>query len=190
MKLPKIIGIAGTNGSGKDTLGELRRDRSGALFMSLSDALRALLDEEGLEHTRSNLSSLSQSLRATEGDGAVAVRAIGLFNKQNDTDQVSLVSVRTPGEAQAIKDAGGQIVWVDADSKRRYDRVTTGARGRIDDYVSYEEFLEHEYNEMHPSEAGGGLNSAGVKALADIMIENNFDSVDEYITYLIETFEL
>jgi len=29
-----------------------------------------------------------------------------------------------------------------------------------------------------------------VKALADIMIENNFDSVDEYITYLIETFEL
>jgi len=190
MKLPKIIGIAGTNGSGKDTLGELRRDRSGALFMSLSDALRALLDDKGLEHTRSNLSAMSQSLRTAEGDGAVAVRAIELFNNQTDADQVSFVSVRTPGEAQAIKDAGGQIVWVDADSRRRYDRITAGSRGRVDDHVTYEEFLEHEYNEMHPSEAGGGLNSAGVKALADIMIENNFDSVEAYMRYLIAEFEL
>ena len=190
MKLPKIIGIAGTNGSGKDTLAEVRKELNRAMDISLSDILRGLLSEKNLEHTRANLSALSQSIRDAEGDGAMAVRAITIFNNQNDTDKLSITSIRTPGEALAIKAAGGQIVWVDADSKRRYDRIFAGSRGRVDDKVGYEDFLEHEKHEMHPSEAGGGLNVSAVRDLADITVENNFDTIEEYKKYLVDKFEL
>ena len=50
MKLPEIVGVAGTNAAGKDTLGELREQLQHAKFVSLSDILRRELDKRGLPH--------------------------------------------------------------------------------------------------------------------------------------------
>ena len=46
MKLPHIVGVAGTNGSGKDTLGELLQAKSGYKAISLSDILREELTKQ------------------------------------------------------------------------------------------------------------------------------------------------
>ena len=43
---------------------------------------------------------------------------------------------------------------------------------------------------MTPSEQGGGLNMGGVKALADVYIDNTFEDVESYSRHLIERFEL
>lgn len=63
--LPEIIGLAGTNGAGKDTLGDLRLSRHNARKVSLSDILRAEADKRGLPHERIHLSRISTELSAS-----------------------------------------------------------------------------------------------------------------------------
>ena len=186
MKLPKIVGVAGTNASGKDTLGELLAAR-GYTVVSISDTLRAELRKDGLELTRENLSGRSQQIRAAEGDGAMAQRTIAAHGGGNG---LVITSVRTPGEAGAIQAAGGTMVWIDADQRVRYDRIAGAHRGRAEDMVSFEEFVRQEAVEMTPSQQGGGLNMLGVKEIADVTIDNNFASVADYEEHLRAVFEL
>lgn len=186
MKLPRIVGVAGTNASGKDTLGELLAQR-GYTTISLSDILRHDLDEQGLPHTRENLSHQSKKIRDAHGDGGMALRALELHA---DKDGLCITSLRAPGEAQVIKDHGGVIIWIDADRRVRYERIMQAHRGRLEDQVTFEQFAEQEDGEMTPSERGGGLNMGGVKALADVTIDNTFETVESYVAHLTEQFEL
>lgn len=188
MKLPRIIGIAGTNGSGKDTLGALLASRYGYKSVSLSDILRAELTRQGRPHTRENLSGLSRQIREAEGDGAMSRRVI----ETNDSDaRLCITSVRTPGEVQEIQKAGGTMVWIDADEQIRYDRIQAAARGRGEtDNISFEEFQRQQAVEMTPTAEGGGLNMAAVRDLADVVIENDYGTVEAYEQHLIDTFEL
>ena len=87
--------------------------------------------------------------------------------------------VRNIGEAQRAKDLGGTLVWVDADSRMRYERIQAADRGRSgEDNKTYEEFLQEEQDEMHPADPNDPslLNGAGVKALADVTILNESDT--------------
>lgn len=193
MKLPEIVGVAGTNASGKDTLGELRAKFQNAKFVSLSDILRRGLDERGLPHERENLRSLSREWRKQDGEGVLATKTIDLYESEKTEkgyNGLTLTSIRTPEEAQAIKDAGGVIIWIDADRKIRYDRIQKRALGRPEDQKTFEQFVEEEDVEMTPSTAGGGLNMGGVRDLADISIINEFDSAEAYTDYLKKEFEL
>ena len=186
MKLPRIVGVAGTNGSGKDTLGHLLAER-GYTTVSLSDILRHDLDEQGLPHTRENLSHQSKKIRDARGDAGVALRALEVHAEAKG---LCITSIRTPGEAQILKDNDGVIIWIDADRKLRYERVLRAHRGRIEDQVTFEQFSEQEDAEMNPTEQGGGLNMGGVKALADVTVDNVFETVELYEQYLISQFEL
>lgn len=193
MKLPQIIGIAGTNGSGKDALGYIRQSLSKSVTVSLSDILRHELDKKGISHERENLRSLSAEWRAAEGPGVLAVKTIEQYNEQKEArglTGLSIVSLRHPAEAQAIKDAGGMVIWVDADVRIRYERITNRGEGRPEDQKTFEEFVAEESAEMSPEGNSEGLNMSGVRDLADIKITNDFDSLQEYEKYLVEQFEL
>lgn len=191
MKLPTIVGIAGTNGAGKDVLGALLHERCGYDNISLSDILRAELDRRGQEHSRENLSGLSREIREQEGDGAMSRRVITEWQDNGDGRGLCITSIRTHGEATTIQQAGGVIIWVDADPKTRYERVTAAGRGRgATDDLSFAEFMEQQEREMTPTAKGGGLNMAAVRECADVMIDNNFATKEAYENYLIETFEL
>jgi dephospho-CoA kinase len=187
MKLPRIVGVAGTNGSGKDTLGDLLSIECQYNVVSLSDLLREELTRQNKPHTRKNLSGLSAQIRQVEGDGAMTNRVIQTY----DTSEKGLciTSIRTPGEAQAVKDSGGVMIWVDADPSIRYQRVVSGVRGRLTDTVSFEEFIRQEEAELTPTVAGGGLNMASVKKISDRYLENNFATLEEYKQFLREYFE-
>lgn len=187
MKLPRIIGVSGTNGAGKDVLGDLLRDERGFTVVSLSDILREELTRDGLEHTRANLSERSRQIRAAEGDGAMSRRII---EKYADKDGLVITSLRTPGEADEIHAAAGIVVWVDADQRVRYDRLTAANRDRVTDQISFEEFQNQEAGEMTPTARGGGLNMAGVKAKSDLVIINEFESLTVYQDHLRQLFEL
>lgn len=192
-KLPEIIGLAGTNGAGKDTLGDLRANRQGARKVSLSDILRVEADKRGLSHERQNLSAISTEWGRKLGAGALSHMTIANFREtRTDAEQgLSIVSVRRPAEAEVIQDEGGTVFWIDADRALRYQRIREANRGRVDDLVSFEEFCAQEEREMYSQDDDPfALNMAGVRDIANIHLENNFISEEEFKTNLIERFGL
>jgi cytidylate kinase len=59
----KVIGISGTNGSGKDTLGRALSLRHNFLFVSVTDLLREEARRRGLAIERENLRMISAEWR-------------------------------------------------------------------------------------------------------------------------------
>ena len=195
MKLPEIIGIAGTNGAGKDTLAELRHNHSNARHVSLSDILRVEATSRELDHSRENLSAISTEWGRVFGAGALSLMTIRNYwdTRTDEETGLSIVSVRRPAEAEVIQSEGGAVLWVDADRELRYKRILDRLQktGRITDAVSFEEFCAQEDREMVPeSDDPFVLNMAGVRDIADLHLENNFAEEPEYEAYLIEEFEL
>ncbi|HVS79189.1 MAG TPA: AAA family ATPase [Candidatus Saccharimonadales bacterium] len=177
----KIIGVGGTNGSGKDTLGEILAEDCGYLFVSVSNFLREEAKRRGLPIEREVLRTISAEWRRQYGLGVLVDKAVEQF-KKSDGKYKGLVAIpmRNPGEAQRIKDLGGTLVWVDAEPKLRYQRIYSRQRS-AEDQKTFEQFLAEEQAEM--SHQGGDqatLNMAGVKAIADIFVTNNTDNLEDF----------
>jgi len=175
----KLIGIAGTNGSGKDTVGHVLAEKHGWLFISVTDMLREECRARGLEVARENLRAISAEWRREGGLGVLIDKAMTEYESQggdNRYEGLVLASLRNPGEADRVHELGGTVVWVDADPQLRYDRIQTANRGRgAEDSKTFEEFLAEQEAEMHSSGDAATLNLAGVKALADTEIFNESD---------------
>jgi len=194
MKLPKIIGIAGPNGAGKDALGELLAGRSNYKFVSASDILREELTRRGQTHERHNMRTLSTQWADTHGPAVLSIKTIETYVAEEEAEGhngLAIGSIRRVAEAKAIHDEGGLVIWVDSDQHTRYARLQAANRGRHEDMLPFEEWAKQEDIEMNPqSDDPRILNMAGVRAIADIKIDNNFDSFEAYQAYLIKAFEL
>ncbi len=191
--------MSGTNGAGKDVLGELLAERCGYHFHSVSELLRDELRRQGKEVTRENQSALSRQWRNESGDdGIMFTKAIEVYKKEKAAKGYKglvLINARHPGESAVVHKQGGVMVWVDADQRLRYERVVVNNKrsGREDNhYETFEHFQADEYREMHPPKdaPAGTLHMAAVKEIADIHIENDFPSLEAYKEYLIKEFEL
>lgn len=179
----KIIGISGTNGSGKDSLGELLSKEYKWLFVSVSDILRKELKHRGEAIERKNLRRLSAQWRSQMGLGVLIDKAVLEFERQNGHQKfngLAIASLRNFGEADRVHELNGKVVWVDADPQVRYKRIS--ARVRSDeDRKSFEEFIMDEQEEMqHFRGDKTTLNLAGVKAKADIFITNDSSDIDTF----------
>jgi len=179
----RIIGLAGTNGSGKDTVGKLLSKQHNYLFVSVTDLLRAELKRRKLDVSRENLRTLSAEWRLKQGLGVLVDMALSTY-KAAAHNYAGLVigSLRNSGEVDRVHDLGGTVVWVDAQPRIRYNRIQRNAalRGRADeDNKSYDQFLAEEATEMHrPIGADSTvLNMLDVKKASDVFLENNRDDV-------------
>lgn len=194
MKLPEIVGVAGTNASGKDTLGALRQALQNAKFVSLSDIIRHELDQQGLPHERSNLSGLANKWRAESGAGVLVLKSVELYRQEKLEKQYSgltLTSIRHPKEAEEIQALGGIVIWIDADPRIRYQRVLKREGMRPEDQKTYEQFVSEENAEMqHVPGDDSSPNMGGVRDIADLTLINDFETVEEYEAYLKEEFKL
>lgn len=181
----KIIGLAGTNGSGKDTVAEFLRDEYGYYVVSATKMLEAELNKLGWPTDRTHKRKLGNQWRRDQGLGVIVQRAVDEA-KSKIKDKVVVGSLRNPGEADLVHKLGGQVIWVDSDPKIRYARVVNRAQGRAEDNKSYEEFIRDEQIEMNENGDDASLNMAAVKQKSDIYIVNNYGSVDEFIGELIK----
>ncbi|MEX1059193.1 MAG: AAA family ATPase [Candidatus Saccharimonadales bacterium] len=178
----KIIGISGTNGSGKDTVGQMLAERHGWLFVSGSDILRGSLKEQDLPLERENLRNLSAKWRREYGLGVLVDKAVEVFDretKRRELGGLAIASLRNFGEADRVHVLGGQVVWVDADPEVRYKRISTRQRS-TEDQKTFEQFIAEENAEMQHSGDVTTINLAGVKAKADIFIENNGNDIEAF----------
>lgn len=184
----QLIGLAGTNGSGKDTVGKTLADYHNYLFISVSDLLRDEARKRGLAPSRENTRMISAEWRRAHGLGVLVDRACEAYKQTGDTYAgVVIANFRNPGEADRIHELGGMMVWVDADPKVRYERVQAGRASRgadraVDDDKTFEQFLADEALEMHkqPGADAATLNTAAVKEKCDVFLENNSNDLDEF----------
>jgi dephospho-CoA kinase len=184
----KLIGVAGTNGSGKDSLGNMLQERHSWLFVSVSDLLRDEARKRGLPIEREVLRTISAEWRRKYGLGVLVDKAVALLNKSGDKyTGVVAIPMRNPGEAQRVKDLGGILLWIDADPKIRYKRIYSRKRS-AEDNKTFEQFLREEHDEMdHLGGDEATLSLAGVKDIADIFLENNGNDIEAFKDYAEKT---
>lgn len=172
----QVIGVAGTNGSGKDTLMQLLSSKYEYLFISVTDLLANELTRRGEPTDREHKAALSAEWRREHGMGVIVQKAYETWQQQASTYKGVVVgSLRHPGEADAVHELGGTMIWVDADPRVRYDRIQANAtaRGRgVEDDISFEEFLAQEAREMHPTGDAATLDMASVKERCDVFLDN------------------
>lgn len=176
----KLIGIGGTDGSGKDSLGEIIAEH-GWKFISVTDSLRQELKKRRLPVTRVNQRMVSAEWRRDHGLAVLVDKAIEAFKQdQSKYKGLVLASLRNPGEADRIHELGGTVVWIDAEPHVRYERVIGRDRGGIEDKVTFEEFLAEEKAQMEHAGDETTLSLSGVKERADIFIDNNSPNINDF----------
>lgn len=193
----KIIGLAGTNGSGKDTVGQILAEKYGYLFVSVTEILRAELKRRNLEVNRENLRGLSAEWRRESGQlGVLVDKAVAEFEKTPKKAGVAIASLRNPGEADRVHELGGTVVWVDADPKIRYDRIQANIANRGErageDKKTFEQFLAEEAAEMNKPEGSDNavLDMAAVKERSDISIDNGSNDIAKLQSDLTKALDL
>lgn len=180
MSAHKIIGIAGTNGAGKDTVGMILQEGHGYLFVSVTDVLRAELKRQGFPVDREHLRELSASWRREFGYGVLIDRAMDVYNDQpaGKYKGVAIASLRNPFEVDRIHELGGVVWWLDADPLLRFTRIRANAAQRAraeEDEKTFEQFLAEEKAEMFSSGDAATLNMSAVRDRADITIDGGID---------------
>lgn len=182
-----LIGISGTNGSGKDTLGQILMNEYGFMFISVTDILRDELIKRDLPLSRENMRQLSSEWRQENSLGILVDKALKIFKPQATKYRgLSIASLRNPGEVDRVHELGGKVVWVDAEPRIRFERIQAnsearGAHRSIDDDKTFTQFLADEEIEMHSSGDQTTLNMSAVKLGADIFIENNSDNIELFL---------
>jgi len=180
-----IIGLSGTNGAGKDAVGELLAARHNYLFISVTELLRNEARRRGLPVERIHLREISAEWRRESGLAVLVDRAYEQYQKVADEYAgVVMSSLRNPAEADRVHELGGTVVWVDADPRLRYDRIQANAASRNrsgEDDKTFEQFQAEEAAEMN-AQAGGDaatLDTFAVKARSDLTINNDAATLDE-----------
>lgn len=159
-----LIGLTGTNGSGK---GEAARffQEHGYAYFSLSDEIRNELAGEGRTLSRNNLIQKGNQLRNDHGPDVLARRVM----ERVESDAV-IDSIRNLKEVDYLRQQPGFVLLAfDADPEIRFRRVQK--RGRLESASSLDQFIRKEQEEMTENETGQQL--ALCIAAADFRIINN-----------------
>lgn len=168
-----IIGISGMPAGGKDTVADYLEGK-GFKHISLSQILREILTERGLEINMVNLTKVGNSLKDEFSESHLAEIALSRINSDDNT---LISSIRQPGEIDFLKNQKGfKMIFIDADTKKRFERLK--ARKRIGDSETFEQFLEAD-KKMSDGKSGG-MNLHECKRRSDFVIDNDGTLEDLY----------
>lgn len=190
----RLIGISGTNGSGKDTTGQLLVQKFGYIFVSVTESLREEARRRGQAPEREVLRTISAEWRRQYGLAVLVDKTLERYRVEADkVAGLAIASLRNPAEADRVHKLGGVVIWIDADPRIRYDRVQAhlAERDRADeDRKTFEQFLAEEQAEMHTTGDAATLDMAAVKVRADFTIINEFATPAALAEKLADTLKL
>lgn len=171
-----IIGITGTNGSGKGTVVEYLVSQKNFIHFSVTGLLNEEIRKRNLPVNRESQTLVANDLRSTH-HSAYLVET--LYNQAKVSEKNCVIeSLRTVGEIDFLRTRGQfTLLAIDADPEIRYQRIL--ARKSEKDNVSFNEFLSAENREKtHPDPARQNLTAC--ISLADFTVTNNSDFQDLY----------
>lgn len=177
-----VLGIVGTHGAGKGAVVQFLKEH-GFIHCSARNLFLEELARQGIAPDRNTISNVANELRRRHGVGFVICTYLERYNPT--LHNLVIESIYTQGEADEIRRHGGYIIAVDADPELRYERI----RHRMSetDFVSKEEFLKKQQDELH-SDDPAEQNIQVVAKDADFHIENN-DGIEELkvqVDYMLE----
>lgn len=182
----KLLGLSGTNGAGKDSVGEMLAEQYNYLFVAATEMLRDECRRRGLPVEREHLRAISSEWRREGGLGVLIDKAITVYEQAGQNyDGLVIASLRNPGEADRVHELGGQVAWIDADPQIRYARISRADRGRAaEDGKTFDQFMAEQEAEMYgiPGDPTS-LRMIGVKEKSDIFIDNNGDDIATFKTH-------
>jgi dephospho-CoA kinase len=194
-----VYGVAGTNGSGKDTALQVLMEH-GFFVFNTGDALRqitkAVMGTTQRGGNTSPTGTIANWQRTTYPGGMVTLGFIDYWARilhmppELHPKGLAIGSIRSVSEAQALKDFGGQLIVVDADDHVRYERII--GRGRTyEQSITFEQFQTEEaaemgYDETDPTKFG----MAQVIDMADITLKNDFEDIETFSNTVRETLKL
>jgi len=170
----QYIGIAGTAGSGKDTVAMLMGEMFGSISIGTGDMVRAIARQvyhlpAHVRPTHDQAYNVATFMRKHLSPSSI----IELCLLEGQVQNVRLVIIhglRTMAEADIFRKAGGIIVGVDADIEKRYARL----RKDRDTLANYDEFLKQE--ELENEGVSKKHEDLGIRYIiesADVKIDNN-----------------
>ena len=189
----KIIGLAGTFASGKDTVGELLSEKHGFMHVSTGDILRAEKKKQYGDTPESLLlrnDPFAMKLREERGPGVLVELAYDEYKDHEKEYPGGLVAsgIRSIGEAEMIHKLGGMLIFVDADAKIRYDRAFSRKRDDNDVTVTFDDFQKSEKAESeNPRKEKTAIDIPEMKRMANLVITNNGNSIPAFKKHVEET---
>lgn len=168
-----IIGLTGTNGSGKGSVAASLKE-AGFAYHSLSDVLREELSRRGMTETVDRLAVLGNELRRSHGPQVLAERILQAIQEARETRAIA-DSIRNASEVSLFREKSRFVfVAVDAPVELRYERVF--GRNRPGDRVTLEQFIAQEQRQLSGGEEEQHLLRC--MDLADVRIWNDGDEQD------------
>ena len=168
-----IIGLAGEIASGKDTIARYYEKRYGASMYRFSDVLRDILKRLHLPENRKNLAQASLMLRQGFGEDVFS-HAVAEEVMVDKSPLIIVDGVRRETDVKGTQNLPGfRFLFVSADPKRRFDRLTQRNQNADDSTKTFEEFLSDSALESEKQ-------IAELKKKADFIIDNNGTLEDLY----------
>ena len=158
--------------SGKGTLADYLAKKHEFEYYRYSSILRDVLDLLHLPQSRENMQDISTMLRKKFGDDLLS-KVIAEDIKCKSEDKIVLDGARRMSDIKYLKDIQGfYLVYVDADEKKRYDRIVRRSENTDDQSKTFEQFKEDAKSEAES-------RIVEMKNHADFVINNN-SSLEEF----------
>jgi dephospho-CoA kinase len=179
---PKVVGIVGLNGSGKDAFLKYLKERCGLEILSLGDVARELAHLEGVKFTRDKLHEISQKYVEKYGQDFFIKVLIEEISKKS-MEKVGVTGIRTPTDITLLKQRYGAdffLVHVEVGNPElRFERLKQ--RGETRDPHSYEKFLAQERSEKEMFQIEEAIAQADVTVRNDGTLEDFHREIDQLI---------
>jgi len=165
--MPKIIlGLAGEIASGKGTVAKYICEKYEGSSHRFSTMLRDVAKRMYLPENRENLQKISTIFRENFFDDILS--SVIARDVENDSHEIIAIDgVRRLADiAYLQKLAGFKLIYIDADIKKRFERITKRGENSDDNGKTLEEFKKD-----HEREAE--LQIKDLKNKADFVVDNN-----------------
>ncbi|HBO16465.1 MAG: hypothetical protein UR69_C0003G0077 [Candidatus Moranbacteria bacterium GW2011_GWE2_35_2-] len=169
-----IFGLAGEIASGKGTVAKYIVEKHNGSSHRFSTALRDVAKRMYIKENRENLQKISTIFRENFDDNLLSM-VIYQDVKNDSHNIVAIDGVRRMADIEYLKKLPEfKLVYIDADIKNRFERITKRGENVDDNAKTFEQFKKD-----HEREAE--LQIRDLKSKADFIVDNNGSYGDLYV---------